>query len=213
MVSEKKKMLLLLLLFIISTAATSETYDIKPNLAIIDSIVSEIMHSQFQKIGNDNGDSLAIDIANLGIDKENYLRVIIGNLALEKSFKVIRNYNPSSSFQGLVLTVDRFDVDIEYSKPYEKSLLGNSYVRRQITTKMRGQLYSKRSKLVLSGIDKNTKSIDEIPYSDITRIEDKTYNFSHGVRTDYTFWDKVFEPVIIVSAVTIIIYLFYSQRT
>jgi len=139
--------------------------------------------------------------------------LIVGNLATEKSFQVVRNYNPGSSFQGLVLTIDQFSVHVKYSKPFEKTLLGESYVGREITTEIRGQLYLKRSALILAAIDENIKLSDEIPSAEITRIEDTNYSFSQGERKGYSFWDKVFEPVIVVSAVAIVVYLFYTQRT
>ncbi len=207
------KILLSLLIFFFSLSAESNVREKESNISVIDSVVTAIILDNLIDVGREYSDSLAIDLAMLGFEKENYLKVIIGNLATEKSFRVVRNYNQGSSFQGLVLTIDQFNVHVEYSKPFEKSLLGESYVGREITTEMRGQLYLKRSALILAAIDENIKLSDEVPSAEITRIENTNYSFSQGERKDYSFWDKVFEPVMVVSAVAIIVYLFYTQRT
>ena len=62
-------------------------------------------------------------------------------------------------------------------------------------------------------IDKDIKYTDEIPYGIIAEIEDPNYTFSQGKREDYTFWEKIYEPVLVIASVGVVVYLFFTQRT
>jgi hypothetical protein len=156
---------------------------------------------------------LAIQVSELNWEKSNYLKILIGNLAAEKSFKVFRNYNSSSSFQGLVLTINQFKTKIEYSKPYNKSFLGRNFVARKFVLEINGQIYSAQTEEVINAIEKNIEYTDEIPYGNIGDIEDANYLFSKGKREDYTFWEKVYEPILVIASVGVVVYLFFTQRT
>jgi len=190
----------------------SYSRDIK-NISIIDSLVVFSIIGQFDAIRSEDTDSLAIDVSELESEKSNYLKILIGNLAAEKSFTVFRNYNPTSSFQGLVLTINQFTTKIEYSKPFEKSFLGKNYVNRRIETDLRGQFYSARTKEVKKVIDKKLRYEDNLLYSQISDVENSNYGFSKGNREDYTFWEKIYEPVLVIASVAIVVYLFFTQRT
>jgi hypothetical protein len=183
------------------------------NIDAIDSMVVISITDQFESLRNENNDSIAFDVSNLDLEKRNYLKILIGNLAIEKSFKVFRNYNPTSSFQGLVLTISQFTTSIEYSKPFEKSFLGKNYVNRRIETDLRGQFYSARTNEVKKIIDKKSQYNDDIPYSLISDVEYSNYKFSKGNREDYSFWDKIYEPVLVIASVATVVYLFFTQRT
>jgi hypothetical protein len=175
-------------------------------------VVSSFL-SEIEAFNNKKMDSLAIDVSELEWEKSNYLKVLIGNLATKKSFKVFRNYNQTSSFQGLVLTITQFTTYVEYSKPFEKTFFGENFVSRRIETELRGQFYSARSDEIIKAIDKKTKYSDEIPYGIIADIENSGYSFSKGIREDYSFWEKIYEPVLVVASVGVVVYLFFTQRT
>jgi len=100
-----------------------------------------------------------------------------------------------------------------YSKPYDKSFLGKNYVSRSFEIELKGQIYSARTNEVLVPLDKQIQYTDEIPYGIITEIENSNYNFSKGKREDYTFWEKIYEPVLVIASVGVVVYLFFTQRT
>ena len=183
------------------------------NIDVIDSLVVFAITEQFESIRTDGADSIAIDVSGLEWEKSNYLKIVIGNLATKKSFKVFRNYNPTSSFQGLVLTINQFTTSIEYSKPFEKSFLGKNFVTRRIETEITGQFYSARTDEVKKVIDKKTHYKDDIPYGMVAEIENVNYGFSKGKREDYSFWEKIYEPVLVIASVGVVVYLFFTQRT
>ena len=134
------------------------------NIDLIDSLVISSISEHFDDLRMDSTDSLAIDVSGLDWEKSNYLKIFIGNLATKKSFKVFRNYNATSSFEGLVLAINKFSTSIEYSKPFEKSFLGKNYVTRKIETEISGQFYLAKTEEVKKVIDKRTHYNDDIPY-------------------------------------------------
>jgi hypothetical protein len=183
------------------------------NLEVIDSLVIDNITGDIDVLISEHSDTLAIQVSELNWEKSNYLKILIGNLAAEKSFKVFRNYNSSSSFQGLVLTINQFKTKIEYSKPYNKSFLGRNFVARKFVLEINGQIYSAQTEEVINAIEKNIEYTDEIPYGNIGDIEDANYLFSKGKREDYTFWEKVYEPILVIASVGVVVYLFFTQRT
>lgn len=208
----KKSFSIIFLIFLVLLCRKNVAAEIN-NIDIIDSLVVSSIEVQFETIQIDGVDSLAIDVSGLEWEKSNYLKILIGNLASEKSFKVFRNYNPTSSFQGLVLTISQFAASIEYSKPFEKSFLGKNYVTRRIETEVTGQFYLASTEEVIKVINKKTLYADEIPYGIVTEIENVNYGFSKGKREDYSFWEKIYEPVLVIASVGVVVYLFFTQRT
>ena len=183
------------------------------NIGRIDSLITSVLQGHFDELRSEGYDSLVIDVAKLDWEKGNYLKILIGNQAAKNSFKVFRNYNESSSFQGLVLTIDQFSIKIEYSRPYNKAFLGRNYIERRFDINLNGQFYFIRNDEVLRPIDIVSKFSDELLYGSIEDVEDSNYSFSKGRREDYTFWEKIYEPVLVIASVGVVVYLFFTQRT
>jgi hypothetical protein len=183
------------------------------NISILDSLTISLIAGDLKNLPSANGDSLAIDASRLDRDVEDYLQVLFGNIATEKSFNVFRNYNSASTFQGMVLVIYSYYIDIKYSEPFEKSFLGEDYVNRHISIKLKGQIYSVRSNNIVTALDKEINYTDMILYEDIEWLEKSAYKFTTGTRGDYSFWDKYFEPALAITSVAVIVYLFFTQRT
>ena len=67
----------LLTLFLISflLSVQSIAQEEKSNISIIDSVVTAIILDNLKYVGQEGNDSIAIDIDNIGGEKENYLHV------------------------------------------------------------------------------------------------------------------------------------------
>ena len=183
------------------------------NIDILDSLTISVIAEDLKNLRSENEDSLAIDASGLDREVEGYLQVLLGNCATEKSFKVFRNYNSASSFQGLVLVIHSFDIGVEYSEPFENSFLGENCVNRQISIDLKGQVYSANSDIIEAALDKKISYTDMVLYEDIKWLEKSAYEFSKGIRGNYSFWDKYFEPALAITSVAVIVYLFFTQRT
>jgi hypothetical protein len=183
------------------------------NRSIVDSLMISVIAEGLEDYQNEIAESLAINVSSLDAEIRSYLKILAGNIATEKSFKVFRNYIPGSSFQGLVLTINLCEAVVIYSKPYEKSFLDENFVQRKIYIDIKGQLYSSKSERILKAIDKKVEYTDEIPYKKIAQLQNSSYSFCKGIREDYSIWDKLYEPALAITSVAIIVYLFFTQRT
>ena len=200
---------LLLPVFVINEAVTGEVSNIK----LIDSLLVDILSEKFTLLKGNQTDTLVIDVQKIEGDKGGYFKLVCGNQALKNSFHVYRNYNPSASFDGMVIDLDRFSINVTYSKPFTKKLFGPNYTVRRVEIILRGQLYRKLSGKVLESLDELRSYEDEIRYDDIQMLEKSNYTFTNGVRKDYSFWDKLIEPALTITSVALLVYLFFSQRT
>jgi hypothetical protein len=197
-------------LFVICSSVPVRGQD---NLSIIDSLTKTIIEEDVINYKNELPETLAIKINFSNIETVEYLRVTIGNAVTANFLQVYRNYNTLSSFQNLVLEIIRFDVDINYSKPYGKTLFGDSFSKREIYLDLFGQLYDAKSGEIKRKIESKKKYIDEINYNLIDTSEQSPYHFTKGKRLGYTNWEKFLEPTIVLTTVALVIYLFFSQRT
>ncbi len=207
------KILFSLILLVITTTGREMSSELKTNRDIIDSLTVDVISNYQDRMSDGSADSLLIDVGKLNQDAGNYLRVLIGNLFTEKSFIVFRNYNDVSSFQGLIVDIDYFDIGVEYSKPFVKTFLGMDYVHRRIHLKLKGQIYKGSRQKVEQAIDKEVTFKDEIPYDSVSQVEESPYGFTKGKREDFSFWEKIYEPAIAIASVAIIVYLFFAQRS
>jgi len=207
------KIIFCLILYLTTGFAREDRPEQKTNLQIADSLTFLAILDHLSEIQAKHIDSIAIDVSQLVPEKQNYLRILLGNWFFSNSFQVYRNYHQGMSFQGTVFEINQYDLNIIYSEPYEKKFLGSDFVRREVSLEMNGQFYEageQRVELTLS-----TKKVftDEIPYAEISGIENRGYTFARGRRENYSFWDKVYEPVLALTSVAVLVYLFFSQRS
>jgi len=202
------KIIFLLILYLITGFAREDQQELKTNLQIADSLTFLVLLDRLPEIQAKNIDSIAIDVSRLAPEKQNYLRILLGNWFFSHSFQVFRNYHQGMSFQGTVFEITKYELNINYSKPYEKKFLESDFVKREISFEMNGQFFAAAEQRL--EITVNTKKVfsDEIPYMEIPG-----YSFARGKREDYSFWDKVYEPVLTLTSVAILVYLFFSQRS
>lgn len=207
------KILFGLIIILITTAGQLISSELKTNRDIIDSLTIDVISTYQARLTTGGGDSLLIGIEKLDREAGNYLKVLIGNFFSKNSFRVFRNYNQVSSFQGLIIEIADFKVEVKYSKPFEKSFFGKDFVRRQINFKIKGQIYTGNNQQVEQAIEKETMVEDEIPYASISEVDESPYEFTRGEREEFSFWEKMYEPVITVASVAVIVYLFFTQRS
>ena len=207
------KILFSLILLVTIASGQEMSSELKTNRDIIDSLTVDVFSNYQFRVSDGSSDSLILNVGRLEQDKESYLRVLIGNLFSENSFRVFRNYNELSSFQGLIVEIDKFDIGVTYSKPFEKSFLGVDYVHRQIQFNLKGQVYRGRTHEVERALNKDITIKDEILYASISQADESPFGFTKGKRKDFSFWEKISEPTIVIVSVAIIVYLFFAQRS
>jgi hypothetical protein len=159
-----------------------------------------------------NNDSISIMIKNVTCEEKDYILLYISKIFLDKSWKVFRNFIPENSFHGYVLEIGNSSISIIYSTPYSKRFLGESFVKRKVITNIGFQLYNNQSKQVLESVIKTLEKEDEIKYNQIPEMEKSPYSFTIGQKSGYSIWHKLFEPVLVISSCSVIVYMFFIQR-
>ena len=182
------------------------------NLTVINNLLYKILDDTVFNNKISEKDSIAIVITNFHNEEKSYILLNLGKVLLEKSLTVFRNFIPADSFQGLVLEINHFSVDVTYSKPYSKKLIGDRYCKRKIVINLEGQLFDNESKQILYSIIKTSEDEDEIEYKRIDNLEKSSYSFTIGQRSGYSVWQRIFEPVLVISSCAVIIYIFFTKR-
>jgi hypothetical protein len=184
---------------------------VNSNMEVVDSLL--IGYFQEKTVGVISAaDSVSIVCNVDDRDTRVYILQALGNFLVTNSMTVFRNYNPNRAFQGIVIEINNLNPRIEYSAPYNKSPVAAAYVRRFISIRITGQIYNAQNGQILNSLSSNLIYKDEVPADTLSNIDNSPFGFTVGIRTYSSKWDTYFEPVLIISAVGIIIYLFFSQR-
>ena len=186
--------------------------EVQNNLVVINSAIHEIILDTIIDNYLDNEDSIAVVIKDVTSEEKEYILLNICEGLLAKSYNVFRNFIPDYSFHGYVLEIGKSSIHVIYSKPYNKKLFGKSFVKRKIITSLGFQLYKNQSHQILESIIKTTEKEDEIEYNQINEVEKSPYSFTIGQKSGYSFWHKMFEPILVISSCTVIVYMFFVQR-
>lgn len=98
---------------------------------------------------------------------------------------------------------------VVYGEPFKKSLFGDFYTERQITLK--GSYLFKRENNSLKTF--TLTATDTIKYGRISSIENPSFPFTKGEIPEEPLFSTIFEPVIIVGAAAVSVYLFFTVRS
>jgi len=184
---------------------------VKSNLEVIDSLLT----GHFAETTIDmfaEGDTVSI-LCNLNKkDVQNYILQTVGNGLYLKSITVFRNNNSRTAFEGIVIAINEVIINVGYSAPFNKSPISNARVIRMISVRVAGQIYKTQNGQVLNSLDRNLLYEDEVPVDFLEHIDESPYEFTIGNRLYNSTWDKYFEPLLVMSTIGMVVYLFFSQR-
>lgn len=185
----------------------------RSNIDIIDSLTIAIIEDEVIAHNNSLSDSIIIKLVSPDQEDIDYLTIILGNVLSENSFNVYRNYSSGLSFQGIVLEVIKFAVEVTYTQSSNARDRDQEYVNRKIVVGLAGQIYDVPTGKILKSVTGTRSYSDEIIYQDIEMLENSPYSFTRGKRGEYTHWEKWIEPVIVVTSVAVVAFLFFNIRT
>jgi hypothetical protein len=183
------------------------------NIDIIDSLSADIIEREVIAHKNILPDSIFIKLISPDQEKIDYLTIILGNVLTENSFNVYRNYYSGLSFQGVVLEITKFAVNLSYGQSGEDIERDNDYIGRNIVVQILGQIYNLETGRILKSVDGTNSYYDEIEYRQIDTIEKSPYSFTRGIKGEYSNWQSWIEPVIVVASVAVSVFLFFTLRT
>jgi hypothetical protein len=183
------------------------------NIDIIDSLSAEIIEREVVAHKNMLPDSIFIKLISPDQENIDYLTIILGNVLTENSFNVYRNYYSGLSFQGVVLEITKFAVNLTYGQSGENIRRDDDYIGRNIVVHISGQIYNLETGEILKSVDGTNSYYDEIEYQQIDIIEKSPYSFTRGIKGEYSNWERWIEPVIVVASVAVSLFLFFTLRT
>ncbi len=104
--------------------------------------------------------------------------------------------------------IEQLDIRIVYA---DTSGVLKSAMKRKIDFELQGWFESAQKKITPVNLMKSY--IDIVYYDNIPDLEKGSYTFIKGEIIELPLWEKLIEPVIIIGAVSTIVYLFFSVRS
>lgn len=183
------------------------------NLAIIDSLVTEVTMDLIDSSKSDFKDNVVLKVGKIDRNISGYLRSKIGNILTENNYQVFRNFPKDTSFENTVFEIQNCGIWINYSEPFSKHVLNETFVQRVIIFRIDGQIYNYKDSRIISPVKIEKNFTNEIIYSEIDIMEESPFEFTYGTRSGITFWQEILEPAIVVSSVLVVLLLLFTQRS
>lgn len=183
------------------------------NLQVIDSLVNEITIDILEAGNKRISKNVVLKIGDFKQNLNSYLSTKIGNILTENNYQAFRNFPKDTSFEFTVFEIQNFALDIKYSEPFSDGFFDDELVQRIVDLKLTGQVYNGESLEIIIPIKKNKKFVDEINYKNIEKMEESPYQFTFGEKAGLTAWQKLFEPVLVMSSVLTVLLLLFTQRS
>jgi hypothetical protein len=115
--------------------------------------------------------------------------------------------NAEKNFAELSFAIE--GASVVYGEPFKKNLFGDFYTRRQITLK--GSYLIKRENSQLKTF--TLTNTDTVQYSRISSLENTSFPFTKGEIPAEPLFSTIFEPILIVGAAAVSVYLFFTVRS
>lgn len=195
----KKSLRFLFFVIFFGTVVNAQTIS---NLDLFYSIID----TACSKLVNDIGSSKQVK---LNLELGTYYAVfgnrIRGNL-LNNGITLISESTNNNKETSVDFIID--DCNVEYSQPERDGLFGDYFTERAV--KISGSYF-------ISSIQNVNKFVitekDSVNVSDVEKLENPSYPFTHGNLPPESFFSNLWEPVVAVSAAAITIILFFSVRS
>ena len=142
-----------------------------------------------------------------------YLETNISNALAQSNYTVFRNFPVDTTFENTVFEIVNCMVQIQYSEPNTWDVFKEAKVERIIQLSIEGQIYNSKDNKVLLPIKTSKYFSDPIYYDQIEELEQSPYPFTNGKKADISSWQKIIEPVIVVSSVLVVVLLLFTQRS
>jgi len=101
---------------------------------------------------------------------------------------------------------------VRYGDAFRESFLGTRKTERTISTTISANVRNAQNEVLFAGaISKAYK--DTVNVSQVPELESPSIFFTHGELRGTEFLEEVLEPIIIVGASAVVVYLFFTVRS
>jgi len=114
---------------------------------------------------------------------------------------------------AMVFVIDRFDIDIAYFENSTRLLGFNTILKRRLSFFLQGWLEKAASGKVERSFSVHKTKYDLVNADRLSSIEKSPFRFTKGTMKTKSAWMYFIEPGIVIAAVSVIVYLFFSVRT
>ncbi len=112
-----------------------------------------------------------------------------------------------------LFVIDRFALDIAYFENSTRLLGFNTILKRRLSFFLQGWLENAKSGKVVRSFSIHKTEYDLVDADRLSAIEKSPFRFTKGTMKTKSVWMHYLEPAVVISAVSVIIYLFFSVRT
>jgi hypothetical protein len=132
--------------------------------------------------------------------------------ALKKLNYTVYLPSPGSEGRGASIDIGIVETKVRYGKTFRESFLGGRKTERTISTIVSASVRNVQNEILFAGgVSREYK--DTVNVSDVSDLENPLISCTHGEPPDADFLDELLEPIIIVGASAVVVYLFFTVRS
>lgn len=109
--------------------------------------------------------------------------------------------------------IEDFSAQFSYHEPPGRLIGFNREIRRSLQLRLSGRLEDSQGRLVVASFSIKKSFNDAINSQSLAEIEKSQYSFMIGSLVSKSLWTRYLEPFVVISSVSVLIYLFFSMRT
>jgi len=182
----------------------------KSNLEVIQELVQQIGRSILSESRIPSGDTLSVSIDG-GADSA----IVQGALlqTIHESGRTAFLSGKSLPAKDYLLNVTSIHVHVHYDDPFTDGFLGSKKARRTISGRLLCQVIHTATNEVAYSGSPSREYVDTIHVADITQLERGVSPGGRGEFPPEGFLDRAIEPLIIIGATGVAIFLFFHVRS
>jgi len=182
---------------------------IRTNLEVFQTELSLLAAEVVQRSGDGLGESLFVTVRSS--DTSWVARNTIVE-ALKKLNYSVFLLSSAGEARGAAIDLGIVEMRVRYGDAFRESFLGTRKTERTISTTISANVRNAQNEVLFAGaISKAYK--DTVNVSQVPELESPSIFFTHGELRGTEFLEEVLEPIIIVGASAVVVYLFFTVRS
>jgi hypothetical protein len=182
---------------------------VKTNLEVFQTELSSLAEELVQKSVDGLGRNVVVNVRSP--DTSWVTRNTIAEALTKLNYTV---YLTSSDGEGKGATIDIAIVEmkVRYGDVFREGFLGTRKTERTISTTMSANVRNVQDEILfVGGVSRAHK--DTVDVSNVAQLENSSFAFTHGEPPKTDFFENVLEPVIIIGASAVVVFLFFTIRS
>lgn len=132
--------------------------------------------------------------------------------ALKKLNYSVYLSSPGSEGRGAAIDIGIVETNVRYGKTFRESFLGRRKTERTISTIVSASVRNVQNEFLFVG-DVSREYKDTVKVNDVSDLENPLISCTRGEPPGADFFDELLEPIIIVGASAVVVYLFFTVRS